>query len=561
VLEAGVAVVQNSENMVRGARHLRVEHPREVRDKCRAPDRSQKIHEEDFEMSRTLHSLHTILTWLIVPTLVFLPGTVLGVTAAAATGAESQTTDSGLIFNGWYDYVSFGDVLDMGTQSFTLEAWVKADAIDGTHKIVNKGLTNAGTTNAGYHLRIQDAELEFQVRDVTDAYYTVTVSAPAVGEWHHVAGVLDRASDSLTLYVDGTLMDTKTIGSLGSLDTNVPLALGVLERGSGHLNSEYFDGSMDEVRILNRALSAGEVQADFAEMGRYLPRSGTLAWYHMDENAGSSLNDDSGNGNVGTIYGVSWDAGFNQYAPGYGLTFDGVDDYVTVGDVLDMGTQSFTLEAWVKADAIDGTHKIVNKGLTNAGTTNAGYHLRIQDGGLEFQVRDTTNTPYTVTVSAPAVGEWHHVAGVLDRASDSLLLYVDGTLMDAKTIGSLGSLDTNVPLALGVLERGSGHLNSEYFDGSMDEVRILNRALSAGEVQADFAVLGHYPLHSGTLAWYHMDENNGSSLNDASDNGYTGAIYGASWSMGFAHYRVFLPLIVRNATETGSGTMAYRTGE
>jgi hypothetical protein len=278
----------------------------------------------------------------------------------------------------------------------------------------------------------------------------------------------------------------------------------------------------------------------------------------MDENAGSSLNDDSGNGNVGTIYGVSWDAGFNQYAPGYGLTFDGVDDYVTVGDVLDMGTQSFTLEAWVKADTTDEIQKIINKGLTNSGTTNAGYHLRIQDGELEFQVRDTTNTPYTVTVSAPAVGEWHHVTGVLDRASDSLLLYVDGTLVNTKTIGSLGSLDIDVPLALGALDRPSSHPSSEYFDGSMDEVRILNRALSAGEVQADFAVLGHYPLRSGTLAWYHMDENNGSSLNDASDNGYTGAIYGASWGMGFAHYRVFLPLTVQSAPGADSGTTAQQ---
>jgi hypothetical protein len=342
-------------------------------------------------MLRTLRSLHAIVTWMIIPTLVFMPGTILGATAAAtagsartADGAESQTTDSGLIFNGWHEYVSFGDALDMGTQSFTLEAWVKADATDETQKIINKGLTNAGTTYAGYHLRIQGGELEFQVRDVTDAYYTVTVSAPAVGEWHHVAGVLDRTSDSLLLYVDGTLADSEPIGSLGSLDTDVPLALGALERGSGHPNSEYFDGSMDEVRVLDWALSAGEVQADFAAMGRYLPRSGTLAWYHMDENGGSGLNDASGNGNVGTVYGASWGAGFNQYAPGYGLTFDGVNDYVSFGDVLNMGTQSFTLEAWVKTDAIDGSHKIVNKGLTYAGLTYAGYHLRIQDGELEF---------------------------------------------------------------------------------------------------------------------------------------------------------------------------------
>jgi hypothetical protein len=149
----------------------------------------------------------------------------------------------------------------------------------------------------------------------------------------------------------------------------------------------------------------------------------------------------------------------------------------------------------------------------------------------------------------------------LDRTSDSLLLYVDGTLVDSEPIGSLGSLDTDVPLALGALERGSGHPNGEYFDGSMDEVRVLDRALSAGEVQADSSALWRYPPRSGVLAWYHMNENGGSSLNDASGNGNVGIIHGASWSAGFVPYTICLPLIVRSAPGADSGTMARRTGE
>ena len=196
------------------------------------------------------------------------------------------------------------------------------------------------------------------------------------------------------------------------------------------------------------------------------------------------------------------------------------DDYVTVGDVLDWGSGSHTVEAWfLKTSPTTAQAKIVNKGLTANGTpANAGYGLRLTGGTLEFMVSSGPSLLTAVSVE-PAINTWHHVAGVLDRSAGQMRLYVDGVLKASQPLGALGSLDTNIPLAFGALHRGALGVTEEFFPGCLDEVRLWNVARSGAEIQGHMyrVLTGSEP---GLAGCWRFDEGQGSSAGDAVTAGH-----------------------------------------
>ena len=106
----------------------------------------------------------------------------------------------------------------------------------------------------------------------------------------------------------------------------------------------------------------------------------------------------------------------------------------------------------------------------------------------------TSNTPvvYVVAASQPGVplgaagtsqlplNAWTHVAATYDNTT--LRLYVNGVQVGSRAVS--GALVTST----GVLRIGGNSMWGEFFAGRIDEVRIYNRALSAGEIQADMAL-------------------------------------------------------------------------
>ena len=105
-----------------------------------------------------------------------------------------------------------------------------------------------------------------------------------------------------------------------------------------------FNGLIDEVRIYNRALSADEIRYHYN-------RGDPVAHYEFEGNA----NDSTDNNNDGTVTGATYVTG--KY--GQALSFDGIDDYVTVPDdsTLDIDS-AITLESWAKDPASSYRQKI-----------------------------------------------------------------------------------------------------------------------------------------------------------------------------------------------------------
>ncbi|OPG07207.1 hypothetical protein B1L11_31305 [Microbispora sp. GKU 823] len=134
---------------------------------------------------------------------------------------------------------------------------------------------------------------------------------------------------------------------------------------------------------------------------------------------------------------------------------------------------SYTVASWLKLDDRSGSYQVARQN----GVNRSPYYLGVDQatGQLMFATyaSDTAGSARTAVLSgvdAP-VGKWFHVAGVYDKAADSISLYVNGTL--AKTV-------TGVPAgwnATGTTVLGSG------VKGAVDDIRMFQKALSSAEIQ------------------------------------------------------------------------------
>jgi len=207
-----------------------------------------------------------------------------------------------LDFNG-NDYVLIGDVNDLDTSDFTIEAWIYVESTFDSNKIISKGTTSAGIpSNAGYSLRTSVGFLgpniiDFGVSQSVQLQTRVEYEGVKLNEWCHVAGVRD--GQMLYLYINGSLVNSADAGMVYNTDTNIPLVIGAIDKANGTVD-EFMDGKIDEVRIWNIARTQQQIDED-KDCAITSPTEGLLAVYNLDSTTGNIVIDNSGNGNDGEL--------------------------------------------------------------------------------------------------------------------------------------------------------------------------------------------------------------------------------------------------------------------
>jgi Concanavalin A-like lectin/glucanases superfamily/Bacterial Ig domain len=200
----------------------------------------------------------------------------------------------------------------------------------------------------------------------------------------------------------------------------------------------------------------------------------------FDDAVGLTASDLSGLHNDGTLLnGAAWTA-VGKY--GGAIQFDGVNDMVRVANAASLNGAQVTIEAWVRpAAAMTGWRNILLKQLSvnsSEGLTYALYANSGTDGGPGTYVRPTGLSSDQVAASAAALTlDWHHLAATYDQKA--LRLYVDGVLVSSKPVSTALRTST-LPLYI-----GGNTLWGEYFKGTIDDVRVYNRAISDLEVRVD----------------------------------------------------------------------------
>jgi PKD repeat protein len=207
------------------------------------------------------------------------------------------------------------------------------------------------------------------------------------------------------------------------------------------------------------------------------PCSGLAAEWHLDDGNGTTAADTSGNGNNGTLVNnPAWADGKIDKA----LRFDGTNDYVHCGQGSSLKiTGAITVEAWVNWTGAGNPYLVTKTG----GHGHRSYDLSgNEDGTVEFRVggADCNTMKSSGTITIPA-GEWVHLAGTYEPSS-YVRLFVDGALAKENIVSIPGSQgDNGLSWYIGAREGNQG-----WFNGTIDEVKIYNRALSADEIRADY---------------------------------------------------------------------------
>jgi hypothetical protein len=188
--------------------------------------------------------------------------------------------------------------------------------------------------------------------------------------WSDVALTYDGAT--LRLYVNGSQVSSRAMTGTIQSPTN-PLWI-----GGNRPYGDHFDGVIDEVRVYDRALRAGEIRDDMAT--RVAPATGLVAAYAFDAGSGTTAADSSGEGNTGEIRGATRARG--RY--GDALRFDGKAAVVRVpaSASLDLGKE-MTLSGWVRPSAHqDGWRTIVQR-QTDAYFLTAGSDRQNRYGSVD----------------------------------------------------------------------------------------------------------------------------------------------------------------------------------
>ena len=245
---------------------------------------------------------------------------------------------------------------------------------------------------------------------------------------------------------------------------------------------------------------------------------GLLLHYPFDRDEGTVLTDASGSGRFGWAHGTAWVA---DGARGGGCRFDSNRQYIVADDDgLPSGDAPRTMALWIKLD------KLAPDPVTALLTYGQGSWNHMSGIGLDWRV-GRANLYFTqhggVALSEWRMekpGSWHHLACVYEGKGRHRF-YVDGR--PGEGMSELrGPIDTRLSGAVIV---GADPTGTGPAGGVLDDVRIYGRALSEKEV----AELAAPEKPTGPVVHYTFDQDEGGIVTDASGNGRTAKVDGATW--------------------------------
>lgn len=239
--------------------------------------------------------------------------------------------------------------------------------------------------------------------------------------------------------------------------------------------NENFDALYDKMNeILQRLGALENPSASLTD--------GLIVYYPFNENA----NDESGNGNDGTVYGATLVTDRNGIVDS-AYNFDGVDDYILIEHNAPLSLQGmFTISFWIYSDTSEGVQNVITKGRD----CEDSYYFRA--AGAQFSLGNgpigafgaSCTSAGGISYSSFEQNVWNFVTGVVNDAGEMIYYYNGVNVADTNIVEYHGA--SNVyPLIIGRHFRYSnGSGGYEYpFSGKIDDIRIYSRALSESEIQ------------------------------------------------------------------------------
>ncbi len=319
------------------------------------------------------------------------------------------------------------------------------------------------------------------------AYSVSDASTPFnSNEWHHICFTFGGSSDSGYFYWDGVAKTTTQnfwSGTGANITTYFPFYIG------NAVNANYFNGAIDDVRIYNRALSAKEIKRLY-KLGEgtkintsptTIVDDGLVGYWTFDgQNMfGNSAYDLSPTHATGTLTNMASSSRV-MGKHGQALRFDGVNDFINAGssESLDNLTQK-TVSVWVQPTGID----LISSYIIQKATDPFGWSLTLLSSyNVQFNARWSVTASW-YTLSRIPSNQWTHIVVTYDNTSTSNdpIFYVNG--MATSSIEQTAPTGTHVNESAYDVRLGGSDNSFRQYIGTLDDVRIYNRILSADEIQ------------------------------------------------------------------------------
>ncbi|MGI5502841.1 LamG domain-containing protein [Lentzea sp. CA-135723] len=399
-------------------------------------------------------------------------------TANARTAALTGTTSrvggrkvGATRFDGTTSYAETATPALNTAQSFSVSARVFADRGPTGNRVL---VGQDGTRNSAFQLQFRPADERFAVvvpqrTDADNSPETVLVAPERALAlvWYHVTLVYDATPGEITqlrLYVNGRLSAVRT-------GVTIPASAGPLSMGRGKQNGApagLLPGVLDEVKLYGRALSDTEV----ALVHDDVPLVTQADWSFDDGTA----NDSTWRKTHATLTGGT---SFVDGRKGKALRFDGTGRGTGLR-AFEMA-DGFGVALWVKLESGTGVQTVFAQPGQRRNAVALQYRPESKRWSFNVPTRDDDQAPLVHALSAQeaVVGQWVHLAGVYDRVSGELRLYVNGQLSGTSTPVMPWRSDGNYTMGHGK-DRGAF---GEQFTGVIDEVRSYGGLLTEAEIR------------------------------------------------------------------------------
>ena len=436
-------------------------------------------------------------------------------------------------FDGSSGYLDCGNDESLKpTGDITIEGWLYLSNVVGDKIIIGDAQYNA----QGYDLYISGNKLNYRTCQAGTTQITTTSASIPVNSWKYI--ILTKTGSTARIYIDG--VETSYSAQPAHTNPVVSSLNSYIGRYGAGVDS-LFNGSIDEVRIYNRALNATEISEHYNHT--FTNESGLVFHSPMELTPSgaatyefeNSANQYYGLGNLLTLQHVSDESDYDNVGIAHGgvtanasghigeaCDFDGTSGHLEVSTYSTSNNMTVSAFCWVKPTSFSDFKGVI--GHLGPPLSYNGYSLYIHGDGtigtyLGAHRRSTETIPLNM---------WSLI-GFVFNGSD-LRIYINGTQVGYDTsVGYSGH---------SLLRIGNFYTNStdagRIFNGTIDEVRIYNRALNATEIAEHYngtfnnetGLVFHSPMELSdpdtTLMLYKAGTSNVTYITNESGNAITG---------------------------------------
>lgn len=439
-----------------------------------------------------------------------------------------------LIFDGTDDIVNLGSAGTIDDMpALTFSAWIYPTGWGESNfgRIIAK---ENSATALGLTLVNDSGQSTFRLyreRATTAAQATAASGTLSLNTWHHVVGVLDISNSIIRLYHNGREVGSyidQTLGS-GTVTSDASLNLNIGNRTN---TDRSFQGTIDDVRIFNQVLTAEQISSLYnqgqAVVGGKLSTTtdgitvgnssanencvpgdtstclSPVGSWRLDENTGTTANDNSGNNNTFTLVNTpTW----NRGKFGSGVRLNGTSQYLRANPMAGLSTTAGSVSGWFYPTTTPAGDEMLIMGNRNPDRI---YLFRLATTG-NFAIRlGTMGANADTGISLPA-NTWSHVT--LTWNSGTYVAYVNGRQAITGAYTGLSTLYNY--LTVGAYDDSS--TQNSYFTGTVDQVFAYSYARTPAQVAWEYN-------RGGQSLWYKLDECTGTTINDSSGRGVNGTL-------------------------------------